>query len=101
MTVSDFVVEFKSKSKLYDLLTIEGSLYLSPKQYSTQKFLREIMLTNKLYVKWSKVKVIKFPQYKGKLFKIYWYLMNQKLISEGTCQISSTTKSLAWNGYAT
>ena len=48
MTVSDLAVKFKSKSQLYDFMTREGGIYLSPKQHSIQKILREIMLGNKL-----------------------------------------------------
>ena len=69
LTVNDLSVKFKSKIELYNLLTREGNIYLPPKQESTQKYLREIMLGNKLFVKWSDV-VIKVPRYKGLQVKI-------------------------------
>ena len=65
LTVNDLSVKFKSKIELYNLLTREGDIYLPPKQDSTQKFLREIMLGDKLYIKCSDVIVVKVPQYKG------------------------------------
>ena len=61
--------KFKSKSELYNVLTREGNIYLPPKQDSTQKFLRSIMLGNKLYIKCDDVAVIKVPQYKGLFVK--------------------------------
>ena len=51
LTVNDISAKFKSKIELYNLLTREGDIYLPPKQDSTQKFLKDIMLGNKLYVK--------------------------------------------------
>ena len=61
LTVSDLAAKFKSKIEIYNVLTREGNVYLPPKQHSTQKFLREIMLGTKLYIKWNEVKVIKVP----------------------------------------
>ena len=65
LTVNDLSSKFKSKVELYNLLTREGDIYLPPKQDSTQKFLRDVMLENKLYVKCSSVNFIKVPQYRG------------------------------------
>ena len=64
MTVSDLSAKFKSKTELYNLLARESNIYLPPKQDSSQKFLRSIMLGSKLYVKWENVNIIKVPQYK-------------------------------------
>ena len=47
LTVNDLSVKFKSKIELYNVLTREGDVYLPPKQDSTQKSLRDIMLGNK------------------------------------------------------
>ena len=65
LTVNDLSAKFRSKTEFYNVLVQEGNIYLPPKQDSTQKYLRSIMLGNKLYVKWEKVLVIKVPQYKG------------------------------------
>ena len=65
LTINDLSVKFKSKTELYKVLVQEGSIYLPPKQDSTQKILRSIMLGSKLYVKWGDVAVVKVPQYKG------------------------------------
>ena len=51
MTVADLPEKFKSKVELDSVLTREGNIYLPPKQDATQKFLKEILLGNKLYVK--------------------------------------------------
>ena len=64
LTVNDLSVKFKSKIELYNVLTREGDVYLPPKQDSTQKFLRDIMLGNKLYLNCKDISVIKVPQYK-------------------------------------
>ena len=65
LTVNNLSTKFKSKTKLCNLLTREGDIYLPLKQDSTQKFIRDIMLGIKLYVKCSNVIVIKVPHYKG------------------------------------
>ena len=65
LTISNLAAKLKSKIEIYDVLIREGNVYLPPKQYSTQKFLREIMLGTKLYIKWNEVKVIKALHYKG------------------------------------
>ena len=64
-TVNDLAVKWKSKIELFNVLTREGDIYLPPKQDATQKYLRDVLLGNKLYVKWSKVIVTKVPQYSG------------------------------------
>ena len=65
MTLNDLSSKFKSKIEMYNLLTWESYIYLPQKQDSTQKFLRDEMLGNKLYVKCSSVNAIKVPQYWG------------------------------------
>ena len=64
-TVSELAVKCKSKTELYNLLAREGKIYLPPKQDSTQSYLRDIMLGEKLYLNWDQIAVIKVPQYKG------------------------------------
>ena len=65
MTVNDLSSKFKSKVELYNLLKREGDIYLPPKQDLTKKFLRDVMLGNKLNVKCRSVNVIKFSQCRG------------------------------------
>ena len=62
--VNDLAAKFKSKTKLHNVLTREGDIYLPPKPDSTQKFLREVMNGSKLYIKCSNVAVIKVSYYK-------------------------------------
>ena len=50
LTVADLPAKFKSKMELYNVRMREANIYLSTKQDATQKFLREILLGNKLYV---------------------------------------------------
>ena len=64
ITVSYLAAKFKSKTELYNILTREGEIYLPPNEDLTQKLLREIMDGRKLYIKCSKVEVIKVPRYK-------------------------------------
>ena len=51
LTVNDLAAKFKSMSELYNLLTRDDECYLPPKQYSTQKYLRDVLLAKKLYAK--------------------------------------------------
>ena len=64
-TVNDLAVKCKSKSVLYNVLIREGNIYLPPKQDATQKYLRELLLGKKQYIRWSEVIVVQVPQYKG------------------------------------
>ena len=79
LTVNDLAAKFRSKSELYNVLAREGGIYLPPKQDSTQKFLRSILLGAKLYVKWEDVKVIKVPQHKGLQVKDLLKFAGQKI----------------------
>ena len=67
-TMSDLVSKWRSKTELYNLLTCEEQLYLSPTKDCNQKFLRRIMKGEKLYVNWIDVEMIKVPQYN--VFKV-------------------------------
>ena len=49
-TIRDLLSELKRKTKLSNVLKREGNIYLPPKQDSTQKLLRSILLGTKLYV---------------------------------------------------
>ena len=62
LTVNDIATKWKSKTELYNILTREGNVYLPPKQDATQKYLRELLLGKKLYIKWSEAIVIQVPQ---------------------------------------
>ena len=98
LTVNDLTAKFKSKSKLYNVLVREGGIYLPPKQDSTQKFLRSILLGAKLYVKWEEVKIIKVPQYKGLQVRIYWSLLDRRSILASISLITNTARSQIENG---
>ena len=65
LIVNDLSVKFKTKIELYNLLTRDGAIYLPSKQDSTQKFLRDFILGDKLYIICSDAIVFKVPQYKG------------------------------------
>ena len=65
-TVANLAVKCRSKSELYNLLTREEKIYLSPsKQDATQSYLRDILRGDILHLKWSQITVIKVSQYKG------------------------------------
>ena len=63
LTVNDIATKWKSKTEIYNILAREGNVYLLPKQDATQKYLRELLLGKKLYIKSSEVIVIQVPQY--------------------------------------
>ena len=48
-TVVDLASKYRIKTELYSILIREGNIYSPPKQDSTQKFLREIMMPKKVY----------------------------------------------------
>ena len=64
-TIKDLSSKCKSKAELYNMLVRDGQLYLPPKQEATQRFLRDVMMGKKSYIKCDDVKVTKVPQYKG------------------------------------
>ena len=45
LTVNDISAKFKNKIELYNVLTREGDIFLLTNQDSSQKFLRDIILT--------------------------------------------------------
>ena len=63
--VNDLAAKCRSKSELYNILTREGQVYLWPMQDATRQFLRQILMGEKLYLKWEQIKVVKVPHYKG------------------------------------
>ena len=64
-TIADLSSKWRSKTELYNLLTLDGKLYLPPPKDCNQKFLRKLMQGDKLYISWKDVEVIKVPQFKG------------------------------------
>ena len=50
-TVNDLAVKCRSKSELYNVIIREGNIYLSPKQDTTQRYLLELLLGKKQYIK--------------------------------------------------
>ena len=64
-TILDLASKWRSKTELYNMLAREGNIYLPPKQDATQKFLRDILMGKKRYIKSEDIRVIKVPQYKG------------------------------------
>ena len=64
-TVADWIIKCKSKNELYNLLSREGKIFLPPAKDWTQKFMRELMHSEKRHIKLNKVRVIQVPQYEG------------------------------------
>ena len=62
-TMNDLASKWRSKTKLYNILSRDGQLYLPPLQDATQKILRSLMLVHKKCLKCSGVKVVKISQY--------------------------------------
>ena len=65
LSVLEVGAKWQSKKELYTILTTAGNLYLPPIAYAHQKYLRQICTGQKLYVKWSDVKIVKIPNIKG------------------------------------
>ena len=64
-TVNDIGTKCKSKREVYQVLSIEGGIFLPPIADATQSYLRAVLIGDKYYVKWSEVKVIKVPHLQG------------------------------------
>ena len=62
-TVADLSIKCKSKNELYNLLSRERKIFLPPAKDWTQQFMRELMHSEKRYIKLNKVRVIPIPQY--------------------------------------
>jgi len=62
-TILDLASKWKSKMEFYNMLTREGGWYLPPAQDCTQKYLREVIVGEKLYLKSIDVKIIQVPRY--------------------------------------
>ena len=66
ITVSELGIKCRSKKEVYNLLWNEGAVYLPPIKDANHKFISQIMVGEKKYLKWSSVKVCTIPHY-GKL----------------------------------
>ena len=64
-TIIDLAAKCRSKSEVYHILATEGEVYLPLMQDVTQKYLRDILRGNKLYVKSKNFKIVHVPHYKG------------------------------------
>ena len=58
-TIRDLPSKCRSKTELYNMLVRECQIYLPPKQEATQRFLRDVMMGKKDYVKCDNVWVTK------------------------------------------
>ena len=63
--VLDLASKWRSKKELYNMLVREGGIYLPPNQEATQKYLRDLMMGKKKFIKSENILAIKVPQYKG------------------------------------
>ena len=64
ITINELGVKSKSKKEVYDLLCNEGDIYLPRLKDSNHKFISQIMVGDKSYLKCSQVKVCTVPHYK-------------------------------------
>ena len=86
-TVVDLAAKYRIKAELYNILIREGNIYLPPKQDSTQKFLREIMMAKNRYIKCENIRAIKVKQYKGLTVKSILEFANKNIHIHTFCQI--------------
>ena len=61
ITISDIAIKARSKKEVYNVLTVEGELYLPPIVDTTQKYLKEILTGKKKYLLCKDVKISKVP----------------------------------------
>ena len=65
ISINEVALKSKSKKDIYDLLTTEGNIYLPPLWDTHYKFISQIICGEKLYLKWSEIKVCKVPHLKS------------------------------------
>ena len=65
ISINEVALKSKSKKEIYDLLTTEGNIYLLPLWDTYCKFISQIICGEKLYLKWSEIKVCKVPHLKS------------------------------------
>ena len=62
--INDLATKCRSKYELYSFLTTEEGVYLPPLQEATQKYLRDIIIGEKLYINCKMINVINVLHYK-------------------------------------
>ena len=65
--VSELGIKTRSKKEVYNLLWNEGDVYLSPIEDAYHRFISQILVGDKRYLKCSQIKVCSVPQWKGHL----------------------------------
>ena len=53
MSINEVGLKSRSKKEMYNLLTIEGEIYLPPAGDTHDRFLSQIMCGDKKYLKWN------------------------------------------------
>ena len=65
LSIVEVSAKLQSNKELYTILTKTGNLYLPPISYANQSYLRGVCNGQKLWIRCSKVKVVKVPHAKG------------------------------------
>ena len=78
-TVNDIGVKCRSKREVYTMLSSESEIFLPPIVDATQKYLRALILGDKIYVKCSEVKVIRVPHLKGLMVKDILHMARERV----------------------
>ena len=77
--ISELGLKSKSKKEVYDLLCNEGSIYLPPIEDAHHKFISQILVGDKKYLKCSHVKVCRVPHLKGSIVEGLLLLGQQRV----------------------
>ena len=93
--VSEFGIKAKSKKEVYNLLCNVGDVYFPPIEDAHYKFISQILVSGKLYIKCFQIKVCSVIQLKGLRVEVLLKFQKKTLTQKDTCRlwISQTAKS--------
>ena len=94
--VSVLGIKTKSKKEFYNLLCNEGDVYLPPIEDAHLKFISQILVGDKRYLKCSQIKACSVPQLKGQHVEDLLKFAEESIDIKDTCQtmnIYQTAKS--------
>ena len=63
--ISELGIKSRSKKEVYDLLWNEGGIYFPPIADANHKYISQVIVGDKLHLKWRDINVCRIPHLKG------------------------------------
>ena len=99
--VSELGIKAKSKKEVYNLLCNVGDVYFPPIEDAHYKFISQILVSGKLYLKCFQIKVCSVSQLIGLRVEVLLKFQKKKLTLKDICQTMNIAYSQIANGCAT